>query len=104
MSFVDSIFSATISRGTNILAQYNDNQKSINNINKITYQLLQKLGYSGIKVEKNLTSLLYESTYVFHYIINDGVIYLCVSGQKVQTKIALQFLHRLQRKFLGMNV
>ena len=40
--------------------------------------------------------------YVFHYIVSDGLTYLCMTDSYFSRQVAFQFLGEIQKRFVGM--
>mmetsp|Transcript_4812 Transcript_4812/g.7286 ORF Transcript_4812/g.7286 Transcript_4812/m.7286 type:complete len:221 (+) Transcript_4812:23-685(+) len=92
------ILYSLISRGKIVLAEYT--AKS-GNFPKITRILLGKISTN----ENCKMSYVYDK-HIFHYMVDDGIIYLCLADQKSKRRIPFAFLEDIKRKFksqFGIN-
>jgi vesicle-associated membrane protein 7 len=79
-----------VSRGVNVLAEYTT---STGNFSTVTRLLLKKL-----PSEDNRLSYLYDN-HVFHYVVSDGMTYLCMSDKSSSRAQAFKFLEDLEETF-----
>jgi len=84
------ILYALIARGTVVLTECTTNK---GNFAQVTRVLLQK-----IPSEDSKMSYIYES-YVFHYIVEEGITYLCMADESVDRQIAFHCLEAIKSKF-----
>jgi len=87
------IIYALVARGQNVLAEYTERQ---GNFEQVTRRLLNK-----IDVSKN-TSMSYvypKEAYAFHYLVDDGIIYLCMADESFGRRVPFQFLYDMKQRF-----
>eukprot|EP00485_Elphidium_margaritaceum_P013256 CAMPEP_0202687326 /NCGR_PEP_ID=MMETSP1385-20130828/3015_1 /ASSEMBLY_ACC=CAM_ASM_000861 /TAXON_ID=933848 /ORGANISM="Elphidium margaritaceum" /LENGTH=232 /DNA_ID=CAMNT_0049342095 /DNA_START=41 /DNA_END=739 /DNA_ORIENTATION=+ len=88
----DQIIYALISRGSDVLAEHTERT---GNFETVTRQLLKR-----IPPENKMMSYVYpKEKYVFHYIVNDGITYLCMADEGFGRTIPFRFLDDLKNKF-----
>lgn len=80
-----------ISRGKTVLAEYTD---SSGNFPTVTRVLLAK-----IPLEDGRMSYVYNK-YIFHYLVQDGIIYLCMADEEMNRRIPFMFLDDIKGRFL----
>jgi len=85
---------ALVARSTHVLAEYTVTGIT-GNFSTVTRVLLKKISSQDAKM-----SYLYDK-YVFHYIVEDELIYLCMSDRYFEREIAFQFLDYINKKFVA---
>lgn len=88
------IIYSLVSRGINVLSEFTQSGHS-GNFSTITRVLLKK-----IPEEDGKLSYLYDQ-YSFHYIVSDGLTFLCMSDHEFLRYHAFQFLAEIQSNFLS---
>ena len=86
-----TIHYALVSRGKTVLAEYTS---SSGNFPTITRVLLGKIGEEDAKM-----SYVYDQ-YTFHYIVENRIIYLCMSDESTKRRIAFGFLEDMKQRFV----
>ena len=67
------------------------------NFEQVTRQLLKR-----IPAENKIMSYVYpKEKYVFHYMVDDGITYLCMADEGFGRMIPFRFLEDLKNKFVG---
>jgi len=89
-----SIIYALITRKTQVLAEYTSPGLS-GNFSTVTRVLLKK-----IPEEDGKLSYIYDK-YVFHYMVSDGLTYLCMTDRDFQRLVAFQFLEDIKNRFIA---
>ncbi|KAG0378915.1 hypothetical protein BGX24_002409 [Mortierella sp. AD032] len=87
-----SIIYALVARGTIILAEYTN---SSGNFTTVTEAILEKIPPNNSKL-----TYVYDR-YLFHYIRNDGLTYLCMADDTFGRRIPFAFLLDLKTRFLS---
>jgi len=82
---------SVVSRGTIILAKH---ASCPGNFVEVTEQILSK-----INVKENSKLTYSHSHYLFHYVCEDGLIYLCISEDDFERSRAFGFLNEIKRRF-----
>ncbi|OQR91263.1 vesicle-associated membrane protein [Achlya hypogyna] len=82
---------ALIARGKTVLAEYT---ASSGNFPTVTRVLLAK-----IPAEDSKMSYVYDK-HVFHYVVKDGITYLCMADNDFKRRVPFQFLEDLKKRFL----
>lgn len=90
------ILYSLVSRETNVLAEFTE-QGLQGNFASITRVLLKKIQPN----EDSKMSYVYDS-YVFHYAVAGGLIYLCMCDQELPRLVAFRFLSKVESQFLSM--
>jgi vesicle-associated membrane protein 7 len=85
------ILYALISRGSTVLAEYTN---SSGNFPTITRVLLGKIPEN----EDGKKSYIYDN-HVFHYIVENRIIYLCMCDEKDKTRVPFLFLQDVNKEF-----
>eukprot|EP00483_Globobulimina_turgida_P000911 UN00912 len=89
----DQIIYALVSRGSDVLAEHTERT---GNFEQVTRQLLKR-----IPAENKIMSYVYpKEKYVFHYIVNDGITYLCMADEGFGRMIPFRFLEDMKNKFV----
>ncbi|XP_071787470.1 vesicle-associated membrane protein 7-like [Asterias amurensis] len=84
------ILYATIARGTTVLANF---AACHGNFTEVTNQILPK-------VPPENTKLTYShDSYLFHYISDERIVYLCITDDEFERSRAFMFLGEIKRKF-----
>mmetsp|Transcript_2202 Transcript_2202/g.6522 ORF Transcript_2202/g.6522 Transcript_2202/m.6522 type:complete len:222 (+) Transcript_2202:136-801(+) len=81
---------ALIARQKNVLAEHT---VTSGNFPTITRVLLQKIPPTDSKM-----SYVYEN-HVFHYLVQDGITYLCLADSEGKRRVAFTFLEDIRRRF-----
>lgn len=79
-----------VSRGTTILAKY---ASCAGNFQEIIEQVLAKIGPENAKMTYT------QKNYLFHYIAEDRIIYLCITEDGFQRSKAFSFLTEIKKRF-----
>uniref|UniRef100_A0A7S2UV86 V-SNARE coiled-coil homology domain-containing protein n=1 Tax=Fibrocapsa japonica TaxID=94617 RepID=A0A7S2UV86_9STRA len=87
-----AILYALISRGKVVLAEYT---WTSGNFPTITRVLLAKIPSSDAKM-----SYVYDQ-YVFHYVVEDGITYLCMAEESDRRRLPFTFLDEIKNRFLA---
>ncbi|KAG0343861.1 Vesicle-associated membrane protein, partial [Podila humilis] len=87
-----SIIYALVARGTIILAEYTS---SSGNFTTVTEAILEKIPDQNSKL-----SYVYDR-YLFHYICEDGLIYMCMADDSFGRRIPFAFLQDIKERFLS---
>ncbi|KAJ5077052.1 vesicle-associated membrane protein [Anaeramoeba ignava] len=85
-----SIIYALVSRGTTVLAEYTESK---GNFTTVCQRILSKIGTADSKMT------YMHDRYVFNYVSSDGLIYLCMTDQSFERRIAFAFLQDIQSRF-----
>jgi vesicle-associated membrane protein 7 len=85
-----TILYALVSRGTTVLSEYTETS---GNISTITRVLLSKIADEDGKM-----SYVYDQ-YVFHYIVENHILYLCMCDDKQKRMIPFGFLEDIKTQF-----
>ncbi|OQS04380.1 vesicle-associated membrane protein [Thraustotheca clavata] len=86
-----AIVYALVARGKIVLAEYT---ASSGNFPTVTRVLLAK-----IPLEDSKMSYVYDM-HVFHYIVKDGITYLCMADNDFKRRVPFQFLEDMKNRFL----
>jgi len=86
-----------ISRGDTILCEYSI-PGSTGNFTTIATRILKNLPKGNKKVSYT------HDKFIFHIIIEDGLIYLCMAAQEFQRRICFAFLEDIKNQFLSKFV
>ncbi|KAK6173015.1 hypothetical protein SNE40_016555 [Patella caerulea] len=86
------ILFAVVARGATVLAKY---ASCAGNFTQVTEQILAKIP----TVDSKLTYS--HGNYLFHYISEDKIIYLCITDDDFERSIAFAFLNDIKRRFQG---
>ncbi|XP_057367101.1 vesicle-associated membrane protein 7-like isoform X2 [Daphnia carinata] len=82
---------SVVSRGTTVLARYANN--CTGNFSEITEQVLAQIGTDDSKMTYS------HGSYLFHYILQNRIIYLCISDDEFERSRAFLFLNEIKKKF-----
>ncbi|KAK3836289.1 MAG: vesicle-associated membrane protein [Linnemannia gamsii] len=102
-----SIIYALVARGTIILAEYTN---SSGNFTTVTEAILEKIPPNNSKLTYvydrqvsplDLSLSFLQNRYLFHYIRNDGLTYLCMADDTFGRRIPFAFLLDLKTRFLS---
>eukprot|EP01084_Bolivina_argentea_P201622 344618_1 len=90
----DEIIYCLISRGrTVILTEYTDRTGN--------FEIVTRLLLKHMPLENKIMSYVYpKEKYVFHYIVEDGLIYLCMANEGFPRMIAFRLLEDIKNKFI----
>ncbi|RHY13034.1 hypothetical protein DYB36_011615, partial [Aphanomyces astaci] len=83
---------ALVSRGKTVLAEFT---ASSGNFPTVTRVLLAK-----IPTEDSKMSYVYDQ-HIFHYVVQDGITYLCMADNDFKRRVPFQFLEDLKNRFLA---
>ncbi|KAG7337279.1 synaptobrevin [Nitzschia inconspicua] len=89
-----AILYALVSREKTVLAEHTETSAT-GNFPTVTRVLLEK-----IPVQDGKMTYVYDD-YVFHYIVENGVCYLCMSDEKNKHRIPFGFLEDLKNNFIA---
>ncbi|XP_041359054.1 vesicle-associated membrane protein 7-like [Gigantopelta aegis] len=81
---------AVVARGTTVLAKY---ASCAGNFSEVTEQILAKIGPDNTKLTYS------HGSYLFHYICEDNIIYLCITDDEFERSRAFLFLNEIKRRF-----
>ncbi|GBC07780.1 hypothetical protein RclHR1_07690014 [Rhizophagus clarus] len=87
-----SLIYGLVARGSVILAEYTD---SSGNFTQVTQAILEKIPPNNSKL-----TYVYDR-YLFHYICEDGLTYLCMADDSFGRRIPFAFLQDIKEKFLA---
>ncbi|KAI1315590.1 Vesicle-associated membrane protein [Mortierella claussenii] len=87
-----SIIYALVARGSIILAEYTN---SSGNFTTVTEAILEKIAPNNSKL-----TYVYDR-YLFHYICEDGLTYMCMADDSFGRRIPFAFLQDIKEKFLA---
>eukprot|EP01084_Bolivina_argentea_P183229 316220_1 len=94
MASDDMIIYALVSRGSDVLAEHTERT---GNFEQVTRQLLKR-----IPPENKIMSYVYpKEKYVFHYIVEDGITFLCMADEGFGRMIPFRFLEDVKNKFIA---
>jgi len=92
MAANDQVIYALVARGDVVLAEYTDRT---GNFEQVTRQLLNR-----IPKENKIMSYVYpKEKYVFHYIVEDGITYLCMADEGFGRSVPFKFLEDMKNRF-----
>merc|ERR1712224_858764 len=89
-----AIIYALVSRQQTVLAE-NTGTKATGNFATVTRVLLEKIPQQDEKMT------LIHDDYVFHYIVENGICYMCMSDEKNKHRIPFAFLEDIKSRFLA---
>lgn len=82
-----------VSRGSHVLAEHTERT---GNFEQVTRQLLKR-----IPAENKIMSYVYpKEKFVFHYIVEDGITYLCMADEAFGRMVPFRFLDDIKEKFI----
>ncbi|XP_060583340.1 vesicle-associated membrane protein 7-like [Ruditapes philippinarum] len=84
------ILFCTVARGTTVLAKY---ASCAGNFTEVTEQILAKIPPDNSKLTYS------HGSYLFHYICEDRIVYLCITDDDYERAKAFTFLTEIKRKF-----
>ncbi|XP_070553893.1 vesicle-associated membrane protein 7-like [Ptychodera flava] len=87
------ILFTVVARGTTILAKYAGCQ---GNFNEVTEQILMKVPPENAKLTYT------HGHYLFHYVSEDRIIYLCITDDDFERSRAFLYLQEIKRRFITM--
>lgn len=85
-----SLIYALVARGNTILAEFTD---SSGNFTTVTQSILDRIPNNNAKC-----TYVYDR-YLFHYMREDGIVYLCMGDEAFGRRIPFAFLSQVQRDF-----
>eukprot|EP00026_Physarum_polycephalum_P012468 Phypoly_transcript_12779.p1 GENE.Phypoly_transcript_12779~~Phypoly_transcript_12779.p1 ORF type:complete len:275 (+),score=49.74 Phypoly_transcript_12779:171-995(+) len=88
-----AIIYAVVARGSVVLAEHTDSQ---GNFVTVTQRILEKIPND----KDDMRSYLYDK-YIFHYIVFDGITYLCMADESFGRRIPYAFLDNIKSRFLS---
>ncbi|XP_066245432.1 vesicle-associated membrane protein 7 [Euwallacea similis] len=84
------ILYSVVSRGTTILAKY---ASCAGNFAEVTEQIIAKIPEYNDKLTYS------HGTYLFHYVCENRIIYMCITDNEFERSRAFLFLNKIKRKF-----
>ncbi|XP_046583181.1 vesicle-associated membrane protein 7-like [Haliotis rubra] len=81
---------AVIARGTTVLAKY---ASCAGNFSEVTEQILGKITPETSKLTYS------HGSYLFHYVIEDRLVYLCITDDDFERSRAFLFLNEIKKRF-----
>nr|XP_022911701.1 vesicle-associated membrane protein 7 [Onthophagus taurus] len=84
------ILYSVITKGTIVLAKY---AACAGNFAEVTSQIIEKIPQHNDKLTYS------HSNYLFHYICENGVIFMCISDDEFERSRAFLFLNEIKRRF-----
>ncbi|KAJ3442352.1 snare protein [Anaeramoeba flamelloides] len=87
----DGIIYALISRDSSVLVEHTNSKGNFVNA---ALQILEKIDAH----ESNKVSYIYDSFY-FHYVSEDGFVYMCMTSDSFKRRIAFAFLEDIKNRF-----
>ncbi|XP_013775404.1 vesicle-associated membrane protein 7-like [Limulus polyphemus] len=84
------ILYSVVSRGTTVLAKY---ASCAGNFLEVTEQILAKISPETPKLTYS------HGSYLFHYILDDSIIYLCITDDEFERSRAFAFLSDIRQRF-----
>ncbi|EDV21529.1 Vesicle-associated membrane protein 7 [Trichoplax sp. H2] len=88
-----TILFSLVARGSTVLAHY---ASCSGNFTQVSDQILAKLPSNDSKLTYS------HDDYLFHYIQENSIVYLCITDKDFERSIAFQFLTDIKRRFLGL--
>ncbi|XP_076045344.1 vesicle-associated membrane protein 7-like isoform X2 [Oratosquilla oratoria] len=85
------ILYSVIARGTTILTRY---ATCAGNFAEVTEQILPKISPNDAKLTYS------HASYLFHYIAQDGITYMCITDDEFERRRAFLFLEEIKQRFL----
>jgi len=86
------ILYTVVSRGNTVLAKYAD---CVGNFTEVTETLISKIQLTNHKLTYT------HSSYLFHYVCADKIIYMCITDAEFERARAFLFLSEIKSKFLA---
>ncbi|CAL1530860.1 unnamed protein product [Lymnaea stagnalis] len=84
------ILYSVVARGTTVLAKY---ASCAGNFTEVTEQILMKIPQENSKLTYS------HGSYLFHYITEDRIVYLCITDDDFERSKAFLFLNEIKRRF-----
>ncbi|XP_023209453.1 vesicle-associated membrane protein 7-like [Centruroides sculpturatus] len=81
---------SVVSRGTTVLAKY---ASCAGNFSEVTEQIIAKISPETPKLTYS------HGSYLFHYIVEDDIIYLCITDDEFERGRAFLFLNEIKKRF-----
>lgn len=85
-----AILFAVVSRGTTILSQH---ATCVGNFQEVIEQVLAKISPDNAKFTYS------HASYLFHYISESGIVYLCIADDDFERSTAFAFLQEIKKRF-----
>eukprot|EP00732_Lithocolla_globosa_P006534 Lithocolla_globosa_v1_NODE_7658_length_917_cov_25.230858.p1 type:complete len:236 gc:universal NODE_7658_length_917_cov_25.230858:842-135(-) len=86
------IIYSLVTRGPTVLAEYTN---TTGNFTTVTQAILDKIPTSNSKM-----SYVYDR-YLFHYIAEDGLVYMCMADEEFGRRVPFAFLEDIKRRFIN---
>lgn len=83
---------STVARGTTVLARHANNSVA-GNFSEVTEQVLSQIGSENSKLTYS------HGAFLFHFISEDRIIYLCISDDEFERSRAFLFLTEIKKRF-----
>ncbi|KAK4305524.1 hypothetical protein Pmani_022585 [Petrolisthes manimaculis] len=84
---------SVVARGTTVLARY---ATCAGNFAEVTEQILSKISPG------DSSRLTYShASYLFHYVADDGIVYMCITDDEFERQRAFLFLEDIKKRFQG---
>nr|QNH82209.1 vesicle-associated membrane protein 7 [Sogatella furcifera] len=84
------ILYSVVARGTTVLAKF---ATCAGNFSEVTEQILAKIG------PENRRKTLSHSSYLFHYICEDRIVYMCIADDEFERPRAFLYLNEIKKRF-----
>ncbi|XP_069130481.1 vesicle-associated membrane protein 7-like [Argopecten irradians] len=84
------ILFAVVARGTTVLAKY---ASCAGNFTEVTEQIISKIAPENSKLTYS------HGSYLFHYVCDDRIVYLCITDDDFERSKAFLFLNEIKRRF-----
>ncbi|XP_060065820.1 vesicle-associated membrane protein 7-like [Ylistrum balloti] len=84
------ILFAVVARGTTVLAKY---ASCAGNFTEVTEQIMSKIAPENSKLTYS------HGSYLFHYVCDDRIVYLCITDDDFERSKAFLFLNEIKRRF-----
>ncbi|XP_059155870.1 vesicle-associated membrane protein 7-like [Physella acuta] len=84
------ILYSVVARGTTVLAKY---ASCAGNFTEVTDQILMKIPQENSKLTYS------HGSYLFHYVTEDRIVYLCITDDDFERSKAFLFLNEIKRRF-----
>ncbi|XP_055894936.1 vesicle-associated membrane protein 7-like isoform X3 [Biomphalaria glabrata] len=84
------ILYSVVARGTTVLAKY---ASCAGNFTEVTEQILMKIPQENSKLTYS------HGSYLFHYITEDKIVYMCITDDDFERSKAFLFLNEIKRRF-----
>ncbi|RZF48652.1 hypothetical protein LSTR_LSTR010742 [Laodelphax striatellus] len=84
------ILYSVVARGTTVLAKF---ATCAGNFSEVTEQILAKIA------PENRKKTLSHSSYLFHYICEDRIVYMCIADDEFERSRAFLYLNEIKKRF-----